>query len=82
MKMDLNEKIAREIAQLAPFEFFGLTKLLEVEGEEFQELWEGIWDKIYPMSRWEKRRLLRILRATEKRTKLEEDFKNAAGPEL
>lgn len=64
---DLNEKIAEEVVQLNTFDFFGLMKLLEVEGEEFTEVWEKLWDKIGQMSRGEKRKLLRILRATEKR---------------
>ena len=64
---DLNEKIAEEVVQLNAFDFFGLMRLLEIEGEEFTEIWEKLWDKIGQMSRRERRKLLRILRATEKR---------------
>lgn len=73
MRMDLNERIIRQILKLGPVEFLGVCEVLHVrpvdeDGHErpFEDIWDELCDNIDKLNRIQKRNLNLLVRAAVK----------------
>lgn len=65
----LTEKIILAAARLDAVSFYGLCKLTGAEGEEFDDMWASLIDKVDALSRKQKRNLWKIVKKAAKEEK-------------
>ena len=58
----LTEKIILAAAQLDAVSFYGLCRVTGAEGEEFDDMWASLIDKVDALNRKQKRNLWKIVK--------------------